>query len=174
MYRNNTFIYAGMQVLKELGIEVDVYVSSEIDQDAVKVGNDHLFYWLSILHDHKLHNINCSKFSVWIAAMCYSNVVFTLVSIPVLLCAHTSSSLYWLIVIIVQVVCVKHKEVMHVGDIEQITEKQVPYETLELYLYLWYVFLVQVMEWGPFDLVLGGSPCNDLSIVNPARKGIYG
>jgi len=30
------------------------------------------------------------------------------------------------------------------------------------------------MEWGPFDLVLGGSPCNDFSIVNPARKGIYG
>ena len=28
-----------MQVLKELGIEVDVYVSSEIDQDAVKVMN---------------------------------------------------------------------------------------------------------------------------------------
>ena len=68
----------------------------------------------------------------------------------------------------------KHKEVMHVGDIEQITEKQVPYETLQLYLYLWYIFLIQVMEWGPFDLVLGGSPCNDLSIVNPARKGIYG
>jgi len=30
------------------------------------------------------------------------------------------------------------------------------------------------MDWGPFDLVIGGSPCNDLSIVNPARKGIYG
>uniref|UniRef100_A0A8C4SH22 DNA (cytosine-5-)-methyltransferase n=1 Tax=Erpetoichthys calabaricus TaxID=27687 RepID=A0A8C4SH22_ERPCA len=30
-----------------------------------------------------------------------------------------------------------------------------------------------VEEWGPFDLVIGGSPCNDLSIVNPARKGLY-
>uniref|UniRef100_A0ABM5G4W5 DNA (cytosine-5-)-methyltransferase n=1 Tax=Pogona vitticeps TaxID=103695 RepID=A0ABM5G4W5_9SAUR len=28
-------------------------------------------------------------------------------------------------------------------------------------------------DWGPFDLVIGGSPCNDLSIVNPARKGLY-
>uniref|UniRef100_A0A674DE17 DNA (cytosine-5-)-methyltransferase n=1 Tax=Salmo trutta TaxID=8032 RepID=A0A674DE17_SALTR len=28
-----------------------------------------------------------------------------------------------------------------------------------------------IEEWGPFDLVIGGSPCNDLSIVNPARKG---
>nr|XP_056700914.1 DNA (cytosine-5)-methyltransferase 3B [Euleptes europaea] len=28
-------------------------------------------------------------------------------------------------------------------------------------------------EWGPFDLIIGGSPCNDLSIVNPARKGLY-
>ncbi|TRY89877.1 hypothetical protein DNTS_030354 [Danionella cerebrum] len=27
-----------------------------------------------------------------------------------------------------------------------------------------------IAEWGPFDLVIGGSPCNDLSIVNPARK----
>lgn len=32
----------------------------------------------------------------------------------------------------------------------------------------------QIAEWGPFDLVIGGSPCNDLSIVNPARKGLYG
>lgn len=33
---------------------------------------------------------------------------------------------------------------------------------------------VQIRTWGPFDLVIGGSPCNDLSVVNPARKGIYG
>lgn len=26
-------------------------------------------------------------------------------------------------------------------------------------------------EWGRFDLVTGGSLCNDLSNVNPARKG---
>ncbi|CDQ76191.1 unnamed protein product [Oncorhynchus mykiss] len=31
----------------------------------------------------------------------------------------------------------------------------------------------KIEEWGPFDLVIGGSPCNDLSIVNPARKGLY-
>ncbi|NXE56590.1 DNM3B methyltransferase, partial [Casuarius casuarius] len=31
-----------------------------------------------------------------------------------------------------------------------------------------------IEEWGPFDLVIGGSPCNDISIVNPARKGLYG
>uniref|UniRef100_A0A8C3G0D2 DNA (cytosine-5-)-methyltransferase n=1 Tax=Cyclopterus lumpus TaxID=8103 RepID=A0A8C3G0D2_CYCLU len=28
-------------------------------------------------------------------------------------------------------------------------------------------------RWGPFDLLIGGSPCNDLSIVNPFRKGLY-
>ncbi|XP_038551022.1 DNA (cytosine-5)-methyltransferase 3A-like isoform X2 [Micropterus salmoides] len=33
---------------------------------------------------------------------------------------------------------------------------------------------LELLEWGPFDLVIGGSPCNDLSIVNPARKGLYG
>ncbi|XP_067163749.1 DNA (cytosine-5)-methyltransferase 3B isoform X1 [Apteryx mantelli] len=31
-----------------------------------------------------------------------------------------------------------------------------------------------IEEWGPFDLVIGGSPCNDISIVSPARKGLYG
>ncbi|KAM6194395.1 DNA (cytosine-5)-methyltransferase 3B isoform 3-T3 [Sarcoramphus papa] len=30
-----------------------------------------------------------------------------------------------------------------------------------------------IEEWGPFDLVIGGSPSNDLSLVNPARKGLY-
>ncbi|KAM6053644.1 DNA (cytosine-5)-methyltransferase 3B isoform 3-T3 [Chlamydotis macqueenii] len=30
-----------------------------------------------------------------------------------------------------------------------------------------------IEEWGPFDLVIGGSPCNDLSLVNPARKGLW-
>lgn len=32
----------------------------------------------------------------------------------------------------------------------------------------------QIAKWGPFDLLIGGSPCNDLSIVNPSRKGLYG
>lgn len=39
---------------------------------------------------------------------------------------------------------------------------------------LLFFLLLQIHEWGPFDLVIGGSPCNDLSIVNPARKGLYG
>ncbi|XP_059683151.1 DNA (cytosine-5)-methyltransferase 3B [Gavia stellata] len=30
-----------------------------------------------------------------------------------------------------------------------------------------------IEEWGPFDLVIGGSPCNDLSLVSPSRKGLY-
>ena len=32
----------------------------------------------------------------------------------------------------------------------------------------------QLKKWGPFDLLIGGSPCNDLSIVNPLRKGLFG
>ncbi len=36
------------------------------------------------------------------------------------------------------------------------------------------MWVLQIEAWGPFDLVIGGSPCNDLSIVNPARRGIYG
>ncbi|XP_073327210.1 uncharacterized protein [Pagrus major] len=45
-------------------------------------------------------------------------------------------------------------KIIHVGDARCITE-----EHLE--------------QWGPFDLLIGGSPCNDLSIVNPFRKGLY-
>ncbi|KAK7883861.1 hypothetical protein WMY93_026984 [Mugilogobius chulae] len=50
---------------------------------------------------------------------------------------------------------VRHEGKIHyVHDVREITRKN-------------------IMEWGPFDLVIGGSPCNDLSIVNPARKGLY-
>ncbi|XP_041859223.1 DNA (cytosine-5)-methyltransferase 3B-like isoform X2 [Melanotaenia boesemani] len=44
--------------------------------------------------------------------------------------------------------------IINVGDVRVITE-----ELIE--------------KWGPFDLLIGGSPCNDLSIVNPNRKGLY-
>lgn len=81
-------IATGMLVLKDLGMELDLYISSEVDPDAIKVSR------------------------------------------------------------------VRHPEITHVGSVENITEKQ-------------------IREWGPFHLVIGGSPCNDLSIVNPARKGIY-
>ncbi|XP_075893769.1 DNA (cytosine-5-)-methyltransferase 3 alpha a isoform X9 [Nelusetta ayraudi] len=47
-----------------------------------------------------------------------------------------------------------HGRIMYVGDVRNVTRKHID-------------------EWGPFDLVIGGSPCNDLSIVNPARKGLY-
>ncbi|XP_027552993.1 DNA (cytosine-5)-methyltransferase 3B isoform X2 [Neopelma chrysocephalum] len=30
-----------------------------------------------------------------------------------------------------------------------------------------------IEEWGPFDLVIGGTPCDDLSLVNPARKALF-
>uniref|UniRef100_A0AAY4DMF6 DNA (cytosine-5-)-methyltransferase n=1 Tax=Denticeps clupeoides TaxID=299321 RepID=A0AAY4DMF6_9TELE len=50
---------------------------------------------------------------------------------------------------------VRHEgKIQYVHDVRNITRKN-------------------MAEWGPFDLVIGGSPCNDLSIVNPARKGLY-
>uniref|UniRef100_A0AAQ4QQ26 DNA (cytosine-5-)-methyltransferase n=1 Tax=Gasterosteus aculeatus aculeatus TaxID=481459 RepID=A0AAQ4QQ26_GASAC len=50
---------------------------------------------------------------------------------------------------------VRHEgKIQYVHDVRNITKKN-------------------LLEWGPFDLVIGGSPCNDLSIVNPARKGLY-
>ncbi|CAG12940.1 unnamed protein product, partial [Tetraodon nigroviridis] len=76
-------------VLKDLGIQVDKYVASEVCEDSITVG------------------------------------------------------------------MVRHQgRIMYVGDVRNVTRKHIE-------------------EWGPFDLVIGGSPCNDLSIVNPARKGLY-
>ncbi|XP_068452777.1 uncharacterized protein [Clinocottus analis] len=46
------------------------------------------------------------------------------------------------------------RKIKHIGDARYITQKHLD-------------------QWGPFDLLIGGSPCNDLSIVNPIRKGIY-
>ncbi|KAF4795832.1 DNA (cytosine-5)-methyltransferase 3B [Turdus rufiventris] len=31
----------------------------------------------------------------------------------------------------------------------------------------------KIEEWGPFDLVIGGSPCDDVSLVNPTRKALF-
>ncbi|XP_041859964.1 DNA (cytosine-5-)-methyltransferase 3 beta, duplicate a isoform X2 [Melanotaenia boesemani] len=50
---------------------------------------------------------------------------------------------------------IKHKgKIEYVNDVRTITRKH-------------------LAEWGPFDLLIGGSPCNDLSMVNPLRKGLY-
>ncbi|XP_062267112.1 DNA (cytosine-5)-methyltransferase 3A-like isoform X1 [Platichthys flesus] len=82
-------IATGLLVLRDLGIQIDKYVASEVCEDSITVG----------------------------------------------LVRH-------------------HGRIMYVGDIRNVTRKHID-------------------EWGPFDLVIGGSPCNDLSIVNPARKGLY-
>ncbi|XP_056305127.1 DNA (cytosine-5)-methyltransferase 3B isoform X5 [Danio aesculapii] len=55
----------------------------------------------------------------------------------------------------ISVGAVRHEgKIQYVHDVRNITRKN-------------------IAEWGPFDMVIGGSPCNDLSIVNPARKGLY-
>uniref|UniRef100_A0AAQ4PF00 DNA (cytosine-5-)-methyltransferase n=1 Tax=Gasterosteus aculeatus aculeatus TaxID=481459 RepID=A0AAQ4PF00_GASAC len=82
-------IATGLLVLKDLGMQVDKYVASEVCEDSITVG------------------------------------------------------------------MVRHEgRIMYVGDVRNVTRKLIE-------------------EWGPFDLVIGGSPCNDLSIVNPARKGLF-
>ncbi|XP_072000037.1 DNA (cytosine-5)-methyltransferase 3A isoform X3 [Engystomops pustulosus] len=82
-------IATGLLVLKDLGIQIDRYIASEVCEDSITVG------------------------------------------------------------------MVRHQgKIMYVGDVRNITRKH-------------------IQEWGPFDLVIGGSPCNDLSIVNPARKGLF-
>ncbi|KDR23649.1 DNA (cytosine-5)-methyltransferase 3A [Zootermopsis nevadensis] len=43
----------------------------------------------------------------------------------------------------------------HIGDVETLSPEK-------------------LSRLGPIDLLLGGSPCSDLSLVNPAPKGLYG
>ena len=76
-------IATGLLVLKDLGIQVDCYIASEVCKDSITVG-----------------------------------------------------------------------KIMYVGDVCSVTQKH-------------------IQEWGPLDLVIGGSPCNGLSIINPAHKGLY-
>ncbi|NWQ89586.1 DNM3B methyltransferase, partial [Burhinus bistriatus] len=83
-------IATGYLVLKDLGIQVEKYIASEICEDPIAVG--------TMQHE--------------------SNITY-------------------------------------VHDVRNITKRNIE-------------------EWGPFDLVIGGSPCNDLSLVSPARKGLYG
>lgn len=82
-------IASGLQALKELDIEIELYSASEIDEQAIQVAK--------VQHGDKIH---------------------------------------------------------HIGDIHNICR-------------------AQIEQLGPFDFVFGGSPCNDLSIANPARRGIY-
>ncbi|XP_070824109.1 DNA (cytosine-5-)-methyltransferase 3 beta, duplicate a [Chaetodon trifascialis] len=50
---------------------------------------------------------------------------------------------------------IKHEgRIEYVNDVRTITRKH-------------------LAEWGPFDVLIGGSPCNDLSMVNPLRKGLF-
>lgn len=82
-------------------------------------------------------------------------------------------------------------KIIHVGDVRFISQELVcsMYSRLSspfLQVSGWVVlktewkasrlicFVFQLEKWGPFDLLIGGSPCNDLSIVNPLRKGLYG
>jgi site-specific DNA-cytosine methylase len=46
-------------------------------------------------------------------------------------------------------------EIVEVGDVTEVTEEH-------------------IRDWGPFDLLLGGSPCNDFSLVNKFRQGVAG
>uniref|UniRef100_A0A8D2D448 DNA (cytosine-5-)-methyltransferase n=1 Tax=Sciurus vulgaris TaxID=55149 RepID=A0A8D2D448_SCIVU len=61
----------------------------------------------------------------------------------------------------------------------EVCEESISFGTIKLEGNIKYVNDVRnitkknIEEWGPFDLVIGRSPCNDLSNVNPARKGLY-
>lgn len=45
--------------------------------------------------------------------------------------------------------------IIHLGDVRHIGKEK-------------------IKEMAPIDLLIGGSPCNDLGLANPARLGLYG
>uniref|UniRef100_A0A673FL49 DNA (cytosine-5-)-methyltransferase n=1 Tax=Sinocyclocheilus rhinocerous TaxID=307959 RepID=A0A673FL49_9TELE len=82
-------IATGYLVLRDLGIKVEKYVASEVDEESVTIS--------MVNHDGKI---------------------------------------------------------TYVKDVKNITKKHID-------------------KWGPFDLLIGGSPCNDLCTANPHRKGLF-
>ncbi len=48
-----------------------------------------------------------------------------------------------------------HKRIEHLGPVQFLT-------------------LEKLSSLGDIDLLIGGSPCNELSLANPRRKGLYG
>ncbi|TGZ50747.1 DNA (Cytosine-5)-methyltransferase 3B, partial [Temnothorax longispinosus] len=80
---------AGFLVLQKLGLEVDVYYASEIDENALTISSSHF-----------------------------------------------------------------GDRITYLGDVRDITKEK-------------------IQKIAPIDLLIGGSPCNDLSLVNPARLGLH-
>jgi len=82
-------LVSGLLVLLKLGLDVEVYYASEIDEDALMVSSAHF-----------------------------------------------------------------GDRITYLGDVRGITKEK-------------------IQEIAPIDLLIGGSPCNDLSLVNPARMGLH-
>lgn len=109
---------AGYLVLKDLGIQVEKYIASEICEDPIAVGT--VRHEGNITYVHDVRNITKRNVSAGGALGGHTGRVTRLLP-PNRVCPPP-----------------------------------------------------QIEEWGPFDLVIGGSPCNDLSLVSPSRKALYG
>ncbi|CAN8029221.1 unnamed protein product, partial [Ixodes persulcatus] len=65
--------------------------------------------------------------------------------------------------------------ISYLGPVESVTDAQVRLAIVRVpsVLRAKPPFPRQIQALCPVDLLLAGSPCNDLSLVNPARKGLY-
>lgn len=121
-------------MLKDLGIQVDKYIASEVCEDSITVG--------IVRHQGRIMYVgdvrNVTRKHVSVICLCHGRII----------CLDAARAAY--------------KSLFH----QRCLISSADLEGL--------LFFCQIEEWGPFDLVIGGSPCNDLSIVNPARKGLYG
>ncbi|MGH0142326.1 UNVERIFIED_CONTAM: hypothetical protein FKN15_039939 [Acipenser sinensis] len=176
-------IATGLLVLKDLGIQVERYIASEVCEDSITVG--------IVRHQGRIMYVgdvrNVTRRHVYLSIIPVpqqSRASFQADPLPdpgnelsgqpfQILLLPFFSALTGLLVLkdlgiqveryIASEVCedsitvgiVRHQgRIMYVGDVRNVTRRH-------------------LHEWGPFDLVIGGSPCNDLSIVNPARKGLF-
>lgn len=145
----------GLLVLKELGIEVDRYVASEVCEDSITLGI--VRHQGRIMYVGDVRSVTRKHVS-WISLRVWDHLDH--------MCKRRERA---------------NAKAAYSCSREQLLHKVVrelsppPLSPLGLFTFLTGGLISsQIQEWGPFDLVIGGSPCNDLSIVNPARKGLYG
>ncbi|KAG7229228.1 hypothetical protein INR49_013020 [Caranx melampygus] len=148
-------IATGLLVLKELGIQVDRYVASEVCEDSITVG--------IVRHQGRIM---------------YVGDVRNVTRKHMFLLSNSSGPPF--------LTLVNQRELEPPSNMKSVVSEN---QDLNLMLVCFLTKVhglyngrkwrpeddkdFEIQEWGPFDLVIGGSPCNDLSIVNPARKGLY-
>ncbi|MGH0142634.1 UNVERIFIED_CONTAM: hypothetical protein FKN15_022792 [Acipenser sinensis] len=159
-------IATGLLVLKDLGIQVERYIASEVCEDSITVGivrhQGRIMYVGDVRNVTRRHEapklyppVPAEKRKPIRVLSLFDGIATGLLVLKDLGIQVERYIASEVCEDSITVGIVRHQgRIMYVGDVRNVTRRH-------------------LHEWGPFDLVIGGSPCNDLSIVNPARKGLF-